>query len=206
MYNMYIYLHSLKKIRPLYAIDNIDLGSDSGSFHAADLLVAQKQVDTTSVLRKELKLDLNVKNKSLKRSLQMKYHECDKLVKPKVSHTGYILDNLKETFTCNEHATDMWLLLRSRVVEEITSRGGERRSDINAPLDPLTSERLEHREQNNALDVSSSVTMTHNEPDADGITLEKPSSHELARRKPSSDITTEENPQMRNTYQKQFQV
>ena len=35
--------------------------------------------------------------------------------------------------------------------------------------------------------------MTHNEPDADGITLEKPPSQELARRKPSSDITTEEN-------------
>ena len=47
-------------------------------------MVAQKQVDTTSVLGKELKLDLNVKNKSLKRSLQMKYHECDKPVKPKV--------------------------------------------------------------------------------------------------------------------------
>lgn len=176
-----------KGIRPLYAIDNIDLGSDAGSFHGADLMVAQKQVDTTSVLGKELKLDLNVKNKSLKRSLQMKYHECDKPVKPKVSHTGYILDTLKETFTCNEHATDIWLLVGSRVVEEITSRGGETRSDINAPLNPLPSESLEHREQDDALDVSSSVEITHNEPDADGITLEKPPSQELARRKPSSD-------------------
>ena len=109
------------------------MGSDAGSFHGANLMVAQKQVDTTSVLGKELKLDLNVKNKSLKRSLQMKYHECDKPVKPKASHTGYILDTLKELFTCYEHATDMWLLVGSRVVEEITSRGGETRSDINAP-------------------------------------------------------------------------
>ena len=136
-------------------------------------------MDTTSVLGKELKLDLNVKNKSLRQSLQMKYHECDKPVKPKVSHTGYILDTLKETFTCNEHAIDMWLLLGSRVVEEITSRGGETISDINAPLNPLTSESLEHREQDNALDVSSLVEMTHNEPDTDGITLEKPPSQEL---------------------------
>ena len=83
-------------------------------------------MDTTSVLgKKELKLDLNVKNKSLKRSLQMKYHECDKRVKPKVSHTGDILDTLKETFTCNEHATGMWLLVGSRVFEGITSTGGE---------------------------------------------------------------------------------
>ena len=104
-----------KGIRPLYAIANIDLGSDAGSFHGADLMVTQKQVDTTSVLGKELKLDLNVKNKSLNRSLQMKYHECDKPAKPKVSHTGYILDTLKETFTCNEHATDMWLLVGSLV-------------------------------------------------------------------------------------------
>ena len=81
----------------------------------------------------------------------------------------------------------------SRVVEEITSRGGETRSDINAPLNPLTSKSLEHREQVNALYVSSSVEMTHNEPDADGITLEKPHAQEPARRKPSSDITTEEN-------------
>ena len=135
-------------------------------------MVAQKQVDTTSVLGKELKLDLNVKNKTLKRSLQMKYHECDKPVKPKVSHTGYILDTLKETFTCNEHATDMWLLVGSRVVEEITSRGGETRSDINTPLNPQTSESLEHREQDDALDVSSSVEMIHNEPDADRITMD----------------------------------
>ena len=84
----------------------------------------------------------------------------------------------------------MWLLVGSCVVEEITSRGGETRSDINTPLNPLTSE---SREQDNALDVSYSVEMIHNEPDADGITLEKPPSQELARRKPSSDITTEEN-------------
>ena len=96
--------------------------------------------------------------------------------------TGYIMDTLKETFTCNEHATDMWLLVGSRVVEEITSRGGETRSDINTPLNPLTSESLEHREQDDALDVSSSVEMIHNEPDADRITLEKPPSQELARR------------------------
>ena len=88
-------------------------------------MVAQKQVDTTSVLGKELKLDLNVKNQTLKRSLQMKYHECDKPVKHEISHTGYIMDTIKETFTCNEHVTDMWLLVESRVVEEITSRGGE---------------------------------------------------------------------------------
>jgi len=27
-------------IRPLFAMDNIDLGSDAGSFHSADLLIA----------------------------------------------------------------------------------------------------------------------------------------------------------------------
>ena len=37
------------------------------------------------------------------------------------------------------------------------------------------------------------MEMTHNKPDVDGITLEKPPSQELARRKPPSDITTEEN-------------
>ena len=41
-----------KGIRPLYAIDNIDLGSDAGSFHGADLMVAQKVVDSASVLGK----------------------------------------------------------------------------------------------------------------------------------------------------------
>ena len=48
----------------------------------------------------------------------------------------------------------------SNTTESVTRRYGETRSDINAPLNPLTSESLEHREQDDALDVSSSVEMT----------------------------------------------
>ena len=65
-------------IRPLFAIDNIDLGSDSGSFHGADLLIAQKEDDEAPLISSDLKLDLNVKDKTLQKSLAIKYYECDK--------------------------------------------------------------------------------------------------------------------------------
>jgi len=52
-------------IRPLFAIDNIDLGSEAGSFHWADLLVAQREDEGVPLLRSDLKFDLNVKDKAL---------------------------------------------------------------------------------------------------------------------------------------------
>ena len=54
-------------IRPLFAIDNINLGSDAGSLHGADLLVAQKDGDGTPLLGKNLELDLNVQDKALRK-------------------------------------------------------------------------------------------------------------------------------------------
>ena len=54
-------------IRPLFAIDNIDLGSDAGSLHGADLLVAQMDGDGTPLLGKNLELDLNVQDKALRK-------------------------------------------------------------------------------------------------------------------------------------------
>ncbi|KAG1676988.1 Transient receptor potential-gamma protein [Nymphon striatum] len=50
----------------------------------------------------------------------MVYYDCDKPTNPKVNHTRYVLYTLKDTFVCNEHITDMWLLLSSHVVYKIT--------------------------------------------------------------------------------------
>ncbi|KAG1655742.1 hypothetical protein GQR58_024329 [Nymphon striatum] len=50
----------------------------------------------------------------------MVYYDCDKPTNPKVNHTRYVLYTLKDTFVCNEHITDMWLLLSSHVVDKIT--------------------------------------------------------------------------------------
>ncbi|KAG1678148.1 hypothetical protein GQR58_013549 [Nymphon striatum] len=41
----------------------------------------------------------------------MVYYDCDKPTNPKVNHTRYVLYTLNYTFVCNEHITDMWLLL-----------------------------------------------------------------------------------------------
>ena len=65
-------------VRPLFAIDNIDLGSDAGSFHGADLLIAQKEESGAPLLGHDLKLDPNVQNKSLESSLKTKYYDCAK--------------------------------------------------------------------------------------------------------------------------------
>jgi len=83
-------------IRPLFAIDNIDLGSKAGSFHWADLLIAQREDEGVPLLRSDLKFDLNVKDKALNKSLDMQYFDCDKPAAPAVSHTDYKLDTLKE--------------------------------------------------------------------------------------------------------------
>jgi len=72
-------------IRPLFAIDNIDLGSDAGSLHGADLLIAQKYEDGIPILGKDLKLDLNIQDKAFRQSLGITYYRC-------ISHslqTGY---------------------------------------------------------------------------------------------------------------------
>jgi len=58
-------------IRPLFAMDNIDLRSEAGSFHRADLLVAQREDEGVPLLRSDLKFDLNVKDKALNKSLDM---------------------------------------------------------------------------------------------------------------------------------------
>lgn len=47
-------------VRPLFAFDNIDLGSDASSFHGVDLLIAQKEVAGVSTIGSDLKLDLTV--------------------------------------------------------------------------------------------------------------------------------------------------
>ena len=43
-------------MKPLFAIDKIDLGSDAGSFHGADLLIAQKEGSGAPSIGHDLKL------------------------------------------------------------------------------------------------------------------------------------------------------
>lgn len=111
-------------IRPLFAIDNIDLGSDAGSFHGADLMIAQKEEDGVSVLGNDLKLDLSIKDKTLKQSLEVTYYDCDKPVNPVVSHTViYKLDTLKGISAEYENFNVLWLLMSSYVVSELVNSG-----------------------------------------------------------------------------------
>ena len=113
-------------IRPLFAIDNINLGSDAGSLHGADLLVAQKDGDGTPLLGKNLELDLNVQDKALRKSLGITYYNCNKPENPNVSHTGYKLDTLRGTSTAFVQAGVIWLLMSSLQVSQVTGIGGTR--------------------------------------------------------------------------------
>lgn len=144
-----------KGIRPLYAIDNIDWGSDAGSLHGADLMVAQKNDEEgRPVLSKDLKLDKNMKSRTLPKLLPMTYQDCPKPRKPTVKHTrSYTLDQLKDSFTCNKETTDLWLLMGGRVVDqalwksdeddstEISESLGNDRSELeNTSKQPLSKE------------------------------------------------------------------
>ena len=73
-------------IRPLFSIDNIDWGSDAGSFHGADLLIAQRSEDGDPLTTNDLKLDLTIQDKALKNTLVVPYMNCGKPVRPSVSH------------------------------------------------------------------------------------------------------------------------
>ena len=88
--------------------------------HGADLLVAQRDECGVRVplLGKNLKLDLNIQDKALKKSLTTQYYKCAKQENPTVSHTTYKLGTLKDISSAFQEATVMWLLLSSLVVSE----------------------------------------------------------------------------------------
>ncbi|KAK7075143.1 hypothetical protein SK128_006539 [Halocaridina rubra] len=65
-------------IRPLFAIDNIDLGRVAGSFHGADLLIAQRSEDGAPPIINGLKLDLAIEDNALQHALNLPNMNCDK--------------------------------------------------------------------------------------------------------------------------------
>jgi len=110
-------------IRPLFAIDNIDLGSDAGSFHGADLLIAQRSEDGAPLITNDLKLDLTIQDKALKNTLDMPYMNCDKPVSPSVSHqVTYMLDTLKQVSTDYTQCDTIWLFMCSSLVAQIVDK------------------------------------------------------------------------------------
>ena len=110
-------------IRPLFAIDNIDLGSDAGSFHGVDLLIAQRSEDGAPLIINDLKLDLTIQDKALQISLDMPYMNCDKPVSPSVSHqVTYMLENLKQVSTDYTQCDAIWLFMCSSLVAQIMGK------------------------------------------------------------------------------------
>ena len=107
-----------KGIRPLFAIDNIDWGSEAGSFHGADLLVAQKEVTEIPLLSTKLKLDPNFSERSLKQSLEFTYLECDKPNRPRIEHHGYRLYTLKGIGKEYEEVNLIWLMMTSYALSQ----------------------------------------------------------------------------------------
>ena len=137
-------------IRPLFAIDNIDLGSDAGSLHGADLLIAQKDEDGIPILRKDLKLNLNIQDKAFRQSLGITYYDCNTPENPVVSHTTYKLDTLRGTSSSFVQGGVIWLLLSSLQVSRVTDIGdtsaGSQGLDLNQEDVDLASTNFFHEE------------------------------------------------------------
>lgn len=106
-------------IMPLFAIDNIDLGSDAGSFHGADLLIAQREEEGVPLLGRDLKLDIKVQDKSLKRAIETTYYDCAKPTPSTSSDTSYRLNTMKEMSTDFDQNNTTWLLMCSQVVTQL---------------------------------------------------------------------------------------
>lgn len=83
-------------VRSLFAVDNIDWSSEVGPFHGADLLIAKREDEGNPLLGGKLKLNLSIKDKSLKQKLDVRYFQCNKPSNPKVDHAGYKLFTLKD--------------------------------------------------------------------------------------------------------------
>ena len=92
-------------------------GNDACSFHGADLLIAQPNADGTPLLGSELKLDMSVKDKTLKKPLETKYFDCYEPISPEVSHTNYKLDTFKGGFKDFERINITWMLICCHLVQ-----------------------------------------------------------------------------------------
>lgn len=66
-----------------------------------------------------MKLDLNVQDKTLKKSLEITYYDCNKSANPTVSHTAYTLGTLKGISTIYEQHNIIWLPMCSRVATQV---------------------------------------------------------------------------------------
>ena len=110
-------------VRPLFAIDNIDWSSEVGPFHGADLLIAQQELESNPILGGKLKLNLGIKDKSLKENLDVKYFQCDKPSIPKVDHVNYKLYTLKGTDIVYEQMNVIWFLTCSWVLSNVLRDG-----------------------------------------------------------------------------------
>lgn len=106
-------------VRPLFAVDNIDWSSEVGPFHGADLLIAQQELEGNPLLGGKLKLNLGIKEKSLKQSIDVRYFECDKPSNPKVDHGSYKLYTLKGIDRVYEQNNVIWLLICSWALSNV---------------------------------------------------------------------------------------
>ena len=69
------------------------------------------------MLGSELKLDMSVRDKTLKKPLEAKYFDCYEPISPEVSHTNYKLDTFKGGFKDFERINIAWMLMCCRLVQ-----------------------------------------------------------------------------------------
>ncbi|XP_033114878.1 uncharacterized protein LOC117115272 [Anneissia japonica] len=105
-------------VRPLFAIDNIDWGSEVGPFHGADLMIAQREAVSNPVLGCKLKLNVDIKERSLKQSLETVYCNCEKPSNPRVEHEGYNSYSREKISNVYEQINVIWLFMCSWALKD----------------------------------------------------------------------------------------
>lgn len=117
---LYLPSFTMKGVRPIFAADNIDVGSDAGSFHGADLMIVQRKSDAPLLMKRENLVSSGQKHRSLSKAFGITYLECsEQTKKPTMSFSVISMCDSSKYCREFEEQTNMWLLLCSISLQKL---------------------------------------------------------------------------------------
>lgn len=119
-------------IRPIFSADNVDFGSDAGSFHGADLMIAQKSNSIAPfVLQATTLLDRSESSRFQPVAVDLKYINCNKNINPDICFSSPVcLGKLKPGYSDDvDEVNILWLLLVFEAVMNVEGPTETSKSD-----------------------------------------------------------------------------
>jgi hypothetical protein len=109
----------MKGVRPIFAADNIDFGSDCVAFHGADLLLAQGCSTSADCAVNQIVLDTDHNLRSSPDTVGVTYMSCTKPTHTDIKHSGPVVFGTLSDYSHELQQFDLiWLLLASNAVRQ----------------------------------------------------------------------------------------